>query len=135
MRRILPIVLAAWVYGPGAAAATTPGEGNWINPRGTVMVTTGPCHDRLCGWVRWADKSALADAADAGVAHLVGTELLRDYRATAVGRWSGRVYVPDMGRSFSSTIKQLDADRLKISGCLLGNWVCRNQIWSRQPTG
>lgn len=135
MRRILPIVLAAWAYGPGAAAAATPVEGNWINPRGTVMVTTGPCRDRLCGWVRWADKSALADAADAGVAHLVGTELLQDYRATAVGRWSGRVYVPDMGRTFSSTIQQLDADRLKISGCLLGNWVCKSQIWSRRQAG
>ncbi|MGE1070903.1 DUF2147 domain-containing protein, partial [Pantoea agglomerans] len=38
----------------------------------------------------------------------------------------------DRGRSFSSTIEQIDADRLKISGCLLRGWLCKSQIWTRQ---
>ncbi len=105
--------------------------GRWINPLGSVIVTTGNCHDKLCGWVSWASEAALADATDAGVRNLVGTTLLQDYRARSPGRWAGRVFVPDMGRSFSSTIEQLDGDRLKISGCLIGGLLCKSQIWVR----
>ncbi len=113
------------------AVAAEPIDGTWINPHGTVMVKTGACSDKLCGWVSWANEEALSDAADAGVNHLIGTELLQDYHASGQGHWTGRVYVPDMGKTFYSTIEQLDANRLKISGCLLGGWFCKSQIWQR----
>ncbi|MEC3912419.1 DUF2147 domain-containing protein [Sphingobium sp. CR2-8] len=133
MRRFtLSLICAAVMVLPAAAMAAAPIEGNWVNPHGSVVVTTGACRGALCGWVRWADASATADAADAGVSHLVGTELLQDYHPRGPGRWAGYVFVPDRGRSFSSTIEQLDADRLKISGCLLGGWLCKSQIWTRQ---
>ncbi len=131
MRGPLLALLAAAALAPQVAPAAAPVDGTWINPRGTVVVTTGDCRDKLCGWVSWASDQALADAADSGVTHLVGTELLQDYHATASGRWTGRVYVPDMGRTFYSTIEQLDDNRLKISGCLLGGWFCKSQIWQR----
>lgn len=132
MRRRLLCLLVAMFLAPQAARANEALAGNWINPRGTLVVTTGPCGADLCGRISWANDVALADAADAGVTHLIGTELLQDYRATGAGRWTGRVYVPDMGRTFSSTIQQLDANRLKISGCLIGGWFCKSQIWQRR---
>lgn len=113
------------------AQAADPVMGSWINPHGTVTVTTGACQDRLCGWVSHANAEALADAADAGVPHLVGTTLLQDYRPKGAGHWAGRVYVPDMGRTFYSTIEQQGPDALKISGCLLGGFLCRSQLWHR----
>jgi len=135
MRFLALVSIAACALTCHAAMADVPIEGNWMNPHGSVMVTTGACRDRLCGWIRWADEKALADAADAGVAHLVGTELLQDYHARGPGQWEGRVYVPDMGRSFSSVIRQIDPNRLKISGCLLGGWMCKSQIWTRHQAG
>jgi uncharacterized protein (DUF2147 family) len=123
--------LAILSLAPQAACATEAITGNWINPRGSIIVTTGPCGRALCGRVSWANDEALADAGAAGVAQLVGTQLLQDYRPAGAERWSGRVYVPDMGRTFSSTIQQLDANRLKISGCLIGGWFCKSQIWQR----
>jgi len=124
---ILSLLFAA--AGPAYAADSI--SGSWINPRGSVVVTTDNCHGELCGWVSWASEAARADASDAGVRNLIGTMLLRDYRASAPGRWSGRVYVPDMGRTFSSTIEQLDGNRLKISGCLIAGLFCKSQIWVR----
>ena len=47
------------------AMAADPVLGSWINPRGSVTVTTGACQDRLCGWVSHANAEALADASDA----------------------------------------------------------------------
>ncbi|MCW2394393.1 MULTISPECIES: DUF2147 domain-containing protein [unclassified Sphingobium] len=132
MAKLLAIAVAAMIGAFTPAHAENAIAGHWINPRGTVVVTTGDCDGGLCGWVSWANATALADAADAGVSRLIGTKLLQDYHAKSPGHWAGRVYVPDLGRTFSSTIEQLDRDRVKISGCLIGGWLCKSQIWVRQ---
>lgn len=131
------LVTGAFLIAPIAGSAAAPNEagggpiGTWINPRGTVKVTTGSCGDKLCGWVIWANPQAAADAREAGVDKLVGTELLRNYKPIGVGKWQGQVYVPDMGRTFYSTLSQIDHNQLKISGCILGGLICKSQIWQR----
>ncbi|MDF0541984.1 DUF2147 domain-containing protein [Sphingobium sp. H39-3-25] len=119
----------------GTAAAAHVGEsafiGTWINPRGTVAVETRACGAALCGRVSWAAAQAQQDAADAGVRALVGTEILQDFRPAASGRWEGTVFVPDMGRSFQSIIAMQDAGRMRVSGCILGRWICKSQVWRR----
>ncbi|HEX7781643.1 MAG TPA: DUF2147 domain-containing protein [Sphingobium sp.] len=114
-----------------AVRTPPPVTGTWLNPRGTVAVNAGDCSGKLCGWVSWASPVALADAAAADIPHLIGTELLQNYRPAGPNRWAGRVYVPDMGRSFQSTIEQIDPQHLKISGCILGGLFCKSQIWRR----
>lgn len=105
--------------------------GTWINPRGTVAVETRACGVALCGKVSWAAAQAQQDAADAGVRALVGTEILQDFRPAASGRWEGTVFVPDMGRSFQSIIAMQDGGRMRVSGCILGRWICKSQLWRR----
>lgn len=105
--------------------------GTWSNPRGTVKVKTGNCGSNLCGWVVWAAPQAIADARESGVTRLVGTELLKNYHSTGSGQYQGRVYVPDMGRTFFSTIKQKDANSMRISGCILHGLICKSQDWHR----
>ena len=126
-------LIAATSIPVAAAMAPTPSaiNGTWLNPDGTVAVRTGDCAGRLCGWISWASPEALQDAKDSGIERLIGTELLQDYRAEAPGRWRGTVYVPDMGHSFSSRITQLSPNELKISGCLLGRFVCKSQVWRK----
>ena len=115
-----------------AAAAHATMEGVWLNPKGTVAVQTQACSGRLCGRIVWVSAVALADAKESGIDNPIGIELLKDYRRSGDGIWHGMVYVPDMGRSFHSTIVALAPDRLKISGCLLGNFICKSQIWRRR---
>jgi uncharacterized protein (DUF2147 family) len=138
---LLPLASQARPAVPVAAVSSAAADviGTWINPRGTVKVRTGDCaHDDagkagggLCGWVVWAAPKAEADARDSGVTRLIGTELLRGYRSTGRGLYKGEVYVPDMGRTFYSTIEQRGANDLKISGCILGGLICRSQDWHR----
>ena len=106
--------------------------GVWQNPKGTIRVRTRPCGALLCGNIVWASPIAMADARDAGVTSLIGTELLSDYRHTGRGRWTGQVYVPDQGRRFYSTIEQKGPNDLRISGCILGGLLCKRQDWTRQ---
>lgn len=103
----------------------------WLGPYRNVKVETGDCNGKLCGWVVWATPEAEEEAREGGVQHLVGTELLQDYRQVSNNRWQGRVFVPDMGRTFYSTITRIDPGSLKISGCILGGLVCKSQIWKR----
>lgn len=105
--------------------------GTWSNPKGTLAVRTAACAGGLCGSIVWATAKALDDARKAGVSQLIGTELLQDYRPAGPGSWKGRVYVPDMGHSFSSRIVQNGPNQLTISGCLIGGFLCRSQVWRR----
>lgn len=113
-----------------AAVAPEP-YGRWGNPRGTLAVQIAPCGEHLCGTIVWASPVAVADAREAGVNKLDGIELLQDYRPAGAGVWAGRVYVPDMGRTFSSRIVAQGADALAISGCLIGRFFCKSQVWHR----
>jgi uncharacterized protein (DUF2147 family) len=111
---------------------STPPIGRWANPRHTLEVETHACGpSTLCGAIVWADSTAQSDARDAGVQRLVGVQLLQGYRAAGGGEWSGRVYVPDMGRTFPSHIRLTTPDTLTIAGCLMGHLFCKSQTWRR----
>jgi len=130
----LALMLAAST-GIAAAAIPQPAEnpiGLWENPRGTLLVRTRFCGQLLCGNIVWASPKAMADARDAGVNALIGTELLSDYRRSGAARWTGQVYVPDQGRRFYSTIEQKSPNDIRISGCILGGLLCKRQDWTRQ---
>ncbi|MCM8729881.1 DUF2147 domain-containing protein [Hephaestia sp. GCM10023244] len=132
MRLVWSIALAA--MSPVAASrppVPDPPTGLWINPHGSVKVMTAPCAGKLCGWIVWASPQATMDAAAVGAPKLIGLELLRDYHPAGPHLWRGTVYVPDMARSFASRITQLDANRMKIDGCILAGLVCKSQIWRR----
>lgn len=116
---------------PPAPAPLQTAFGTWSNPKRTLAVRTSSCVGGLCGAIVWADGKSLNDARVAGVPHLIGTELLQNYRPTGHGGWKGRVYVPDIGHSFPSHIVQTGPNQLIISGCLIGGLLCRSQVWRR----
>ena len=117
---------AAPVVDPHAAIL-----GIWHNPKNSVAVKTGRCGEKLCGWVIRASEQAKADVISKGYPPLLGTALLRSYKASGRGRWSGQIYVPDMGRAFGSTVTMIDGDTLNVKGCLIGGMLCKSQIWRR----
>lgn len=125
--------LMALLVAPAMASArpARSPEGLWLNPHGSVAVRTGACGDRICGWVVWASAAAQKDARESGVDKLVGTELLESYRPNGPASWAGTVFVPDMGRRFSSRIEALSPSQLKVKGCILGGLICKSQLWSR----
>lgn len=129
-----PLIIALFLALSSAAQAATPFTpyGLWQNPKGTILVRTHSCGQLLCGDIVWAGPKAIADARDAGVTSLVGTQLLSDYRASSPGRWTGQVYVPDQGRRFASTIELKSPNSLRISGCILGGLICKHQLWTRR---
>lgn len=133
-RLIAGILLAtAGFQAPPAAAGPAPAAyGVWRNPRGTIDVRIAPCGVEVCGTIVRASPEAEKDAREGGTPKLVGVQLLQHYKQVAPDRWEGRVFVPDMGGTYSSHIVKVSPNALRISGCLLGGWLCKTQTWTRQ---
>jgi uncharacterized protein (DUF2147 family) len=125
-----PALMALAVVAAGLPPAP-PVVGVWHNPKNSVAVRTGACGDKLCGWVVRANDQAQADARDGGTPKLIGTALLREYRPSGRRKWSGQIYVPDMGRTFGSTITLVDSNTIDVKGCLIGGLLCKTQTWRR----
>jgi uncharacterized protein (DUF2147 family) len=114
-----------------AGGTATDIEGVWRNRRGTVQIRTLPCGDAICGDVIAASNEAIADTAKVQSAPLIGTRIFRDFHRLPDGRWQGRVYVPDLRRTFSGTIQVVAGERLEGRGCALAGLICRTKTWYR----
>lgn len=106
-------------------------EGVWRNPKNSVHVRSHRCGESMCGTVIWANDKAKADARKGGTANLVGMQLFRNFTRDNRGIWRGRVFVPDINRTFSGTITAVDANTVVGRGCLVGRVGCRSQTWTR----
>ncbi len=127
----LAILLATLATTTAAANAPDHSFGTWSNPQNSVHVRAEPCGPHMCGVVAWANEKAKADAARGGTPELVGTTLFRDFTRTRSGAWRGKVFVPDIGKTFSGTIRLIDETHAEGKGCLVGRIGCRSQIWTR----
>ena len=116
-----------------AATSASDGiEGHWVNPERSVIVRLAPCSEAMCGKVTWASEQA-RKAARKGVDELVGTNLLTDFKQRTNGDWRGTIFVPDHDIRVSGKIHALDADRLRVSGCVL-KVICKSKTWTRTDT-
>ncbi|MCR5877234.1 DUF2147 domain-containing protein [Phenylobacterium sp. J367] len=116
-----------------AGAQTPPAEtfGVWRNPKDNVRVEIRPCGDGACGTIVWASPKAQAKARDAGTANLIGTQVFRNLELDDNGVWRGKVFVPELRRSFSGTAEPVDAGKLRAKGCVIGGFFCKSQVWTK----
>jgi len=121
------MVLAALA---SAASPDSSLTGVWRNPKNSVHVDIRPCGAAMCGVVVWASEEAIEDARKGGTTQLVGTNLMRDFVQHRDGSWRGRVFVPDLAKTISGTIRLIGSDAFRARSCALGV-VCRTQIWNR----
>lgn len=127
--------LTAFAMAPAASAggggAAVPATSEWRNPSNTVHIRLSACGgDRMCGTVIWASDKAQADARRGGTDRLVGANLFRDFRRVAPGRYRGRVFVPDINRTFAGQMR-LEGDSMIGKGCVLAGLICKQQVWKR----
>src|SRR5690348_8836989 len=86
------ILSAALLSVPSAAVARAPIEGRWVNPKGNVTVRVAPCGEAYCATVVDANAKAKAKAAKGGTAHLIGTQVMRDFKPAGNGVYKGHAF-------------------------------------------
>ncbi|HEY8617130.1 DUF2147 domain-containing protein [Phenylobacterium sp.] len=135
LRPLLLLAALTGLVSASSAVAAEPGVfGVWRNPKGSVHLEVRPCGASACGYVIWASDAAQEDARRGSGKPLVGQQLLQDFHPDG-GGWRGKVYVPDMDRTFSGSARLLDPGRLEARGCLLGRVLCKRQVWTRLEGG
>ena len=115
---------------PASAAAASPLEGLWTNPKKSVVVRVAPCGSAWCGKVVSATAREEAKAAKYGMDELEGEQMLSGLRPAGTNKWKGQVFVPKLGRKVGSTVTMASRTQMKVSGCFMGI-VCKTQIWTR----
>ena len=123
--------LATLALTPGVHAAEAESFGIWTNPQRSVQVRAHRCGEAMCGTVVQASEKARADARKGGVDDLIGARLFNGFVPEKENVWRGKVFVPDIGKTFSGTITLVDERTLSAQGCLIGRIGCRSQVWTR----
>lgn len=130
MKKLLILPLLALASAAGAQPAA-PIEGQWTNPKGSVVIEMARCGAAYCGKVVKADPKAKADARAAGTPDLVGRNLLSGFTPDGKGGWTGRVFLPKRNMHATGTIRAVGADQLSVRGCAIAGLVCKEQLWRR----
>jgi uncharacterized protein (DUF2147 family) len=130
--KLLAFALAALPF------LSTPAQANnalvsteWRNPGNSVHVRIDRCGAQLCGTVTWASPKAIADARRGGTQNLIGTRLFRDLQPAGDGLFRGKVFVPDIRKTFAGTLSFAGGNTMVGTGCVLFGMICKSQTWSR----
>ncbi|HWP26208.1 MAG TPA: DUF2147 domain-containing protein [Xanthobacteraceae bacterium] len=122
-----------------AAMAADP-SGTWLVEDRKAKVHIAPCGHALCGYVAWLAIPIDAKSGKPVTDHLnadpakrsrpiLGLMVLIDMRRDGQdGRWHGRIYNPEDGKTYAGSIELIGA-RLHVRGCLA--FLCETKIWTR----
>ena len=114
----------------GPAGAADGATGTWRLSTGKVTVRVSPCGGGLCGRVVALRKPRddkgrpRLDKENPNPAlrsrPVIGLTILSNMRAKGEGMWSGIIYNPDDGNTYSSSMQLLGPSTMKVNGCVVG---------------
>jgi uncharacterized protein DUF2147 len=105
---------------PPASAASSENSplGVWLTEEKEGKVRIEQCGPNLCGYS--VDKKSNQNAEQV----LINMKPAKD-------KWSGRIFDPNSGSTYDSTIALKGADSLRVQGCAFGGMFCGGQTWTR----
>jgi len=103
---------------PAVQSANSP-LGVWLTEEKEGKVRIEQCGANLCGY------SVDAKSNQNGEQVLINMKLGKD------SKWSGRIFDPNTGSTYDSTIALKGSDTLRVEGCAFGGMFCGGQTWSR----
>lgn len=141
MRRALLTGLWTCLLTTSAQAAPLDVDGLWIassrDDRVKAHVRISDCGDGTpCGRLAWIDSTGRERARNERHAvrarrpgPLIGTPILWGFAKDDRGWRGGRVYNPEDGAAFASSLSKRGADQLRVTGCL--GPICETKTWIR----
>jgi uncharacterized protein (DUF2147 family) len=120
-------------------AAATPAwaqdaTGEWLVEDGVAQIRIVNCDNAFWGVVSWEKDPSGRDTENPDPSKrnrpTLGMPTLLDMRATASGKWKGKVYNAEDGQTYDASITLRDANTLHIEGCVLG-FLCGGENWTR----
>lgn len=129
MRRFfLGLALLAITGAPVSATAKSSLEGRWKN--GKMEIVIQPCGRALCGTVVKASPKQQAKAQRGSGTSLIGARVIDNIQPAGTGTYKANVFVADRDVTARGTIRQVNADRLNVRGCVI-SLICKTTHWDR----
>ena len=105
---------------PAATAAPSNSPlGLWLTEEKEGKVRIEQCGANLCGY-----------SVDAR-SNQNGEQVLINMKPGKDAKWSGRIFDPNSGSTYDSTIAMKGSDSLRVQGCAFGGMFCGGQTWTR----
>ena len=105
---------------PAATAAPSNSPlGLWLTEEKEGKVRIEQCGANLCGYS--VDTKSNQN----------GEQVLINMKPGKDAKWSGRIFDPNSGSTYDSTIAMRGSDSLRVQGCALGGMFCGGQTWTR----
>jgi len=126
------VVLALLVA--AATPATADPSGTWLTQSGDTKVHIARCSNSYCGTIVW-QKTPSNDTKNPDPAKrsrpLVGVQMIHGMTASGANQWSGQLYNPQDGKTYTGKLSLEGGDRMKLSGCVMGGLFCKSQTWTK----
>ncbi|MGB3624263.1 MAG: DUF2147 domain-containing protein [Henriciella sp.] len=140
MRSVSGLMVLAIALAPGPAVAGDLSDlvGTWRTVRHGADIRISNCGDGTpCGTLISVDLGIVGDSTrDENNRDKVlrsrpldGLPILWGYSNGSDGWRNGRLYNPETGQTFRSSLSLISQNELKVRGCL--GPLCRSQIWTR----
>jgi uncharacterized protein (DUF2147 family) len=116
--------------------------GLWLTADGEAKVQIYPCGQALCGklaWLKEPDDPATHQPKrdkfnkDASLRSrpVFGLDIISGMKPSGKpNEWSGSLYNPEDGNTFTGTLTALSPLNMKLQGCVLAIF-CRSEVWQR----
>ena len=138
------VALLAALTLPCAALAADP-TGTWLTEGGKSRIKIVRCGNALCGTIAWLKEPndpdtgrpktdfRNQDAARRGRA-MIGIEIVLGMQPSGTSdKWTGEVYNPEDGKTYSGSLTMTGANELSLAGCVLAV-LCKSQTWTRESS-
>ena len=114
-----PVQKQAAAAPTSTAQPTNTPLGLWLTEEKEGKVRIEQCGPNLCGYS--VDKKSNQN----------GEQVLINMKPAKDAKWSGRIFDPNTGNTYDSTIAMRGTDTLRVQGCAFGGMFCGGQTWSR----
>ena len=104
---------------PSAPQAANSPLGVWLTEEKEGKVRIEQCGANLCGYS--VDKKSNRN----------GEQVLISMKPGKDNKWSGRIFDPNSGSTYDSTLAMKGTDTLRVQGCAFGGMFCGGQTWTR----
>lgn len=114
-----------------ASAATPLGE--WLVAKQLARIKIVDCDGRLWGVVTWEQQPGIdSKNPDPRLRSrpTLGMPILLGMTQSKADQWDGQIYNSQDGNTYSASVKLLNANTLRVQGCLFGI-LCGGENWTR----
>jgi len=115
------------------AASADDAVGTWKTKTGR-HVQLFKCGANLCGKIKKAEagaKDTKNPKASLRKRSLNGVRILSNAKKSGASAWKGTLYNTRDGKYYTGYVTVTSKSSVKLSGCVFGGLVCKNEQWSR----